>query len=74
VTSRAASWLPGWAVLIALAVLAAALVTQARRSRLRAADPAPGTEAAGGLSPPDIGIPEITTSARDGQEAVTHER
>jgi cytochrome c-type biogenesis protein len=74
VTSRAASWLPGWAVLIALAVLAAALVAQARRSRLCAADPAPGTEAAGGLSPPDTGIPEIITSARDGQEAVTHER
>jgi hypothetical protein len=71
VTSRALSWLPGWAVLAALAALAAALVAQARRSRRRAADPASGTEAAGGPSPLDTGI---TTSARSGQEAVTHER
>jgi cytochrome c-type biogenesis protein len=71
VMSRALSWLPGWAVLAALAALAAALVAQARRSRRRAADPASGTEAAGGLSPLDTGT---TTSARSGQEAVTHER
>jgi len=74
VTGRAFSWLPGWAVLIALAALAAALVAQARRSRQRAADPASGTKAGGGPSPPDTGLPEITTSARGGQEAVTHER
>jgi hypothetical protein len=75
VTSRALSWLPGWAVLLVLAALAAALVTQARRSRRRAADAAAETEAADGPSPPDTGMPEITTtSARAGQEAVTHER
>src|ERR1035437_6629282 len=54
VTPRALSWLPGWAVLVALAV---ALAAQARRSRLRAADPASETEAADGPSPP---VPEIT--------------
>src|SRR5258707_102355 len=37
VTGRALSWLPGWAVLLVLAALAAALVAQARRSRRRAA-------------------------------------
>src|SRR5712691_1532690 len=37
VTSKALSWLPGWAVLAALAVLASALAAQARRSRRRAA-------------------------------------
>src|SRR6266496_3228349 len=75
VTGRALSWLPGWAVLLALAALAAALAWQARRSRLRAADKAAETEAAGGPSPPGTGLPEITTtSARAGQEAVSHER
>ena len=74
VTSRALSWLPGWAVLFAVAALASALVAQARRSRQRAEDPASRTEAGGGPSPPDTGLPEITTSARGGQEAVTHER
>jgi cytochrome c biogenesis protein CcdA len=75
VTGRALSWLPGWAVLAVLAALAAALFWQARRSRLSAADTAAETEASGGPSPPDTGMPEITTtSARAGQEAVTHER
>src|SRR6266496_1319651 len=72
VTVRTLSWLPGWAMLLALA---AALAWQARRSRLRAADKAAETEAAGGPSPPGTGLPEITTtSARAGQEAVSHER
>ena len=75
VTGRALSWLPGWAVLLALAALAAALAAQARRSRLGAADKAAGTEAADGPSPADTGMPEITTtSPRAGQEAVSHER
>ncbi len=75
VTGRALSWLPGWAVLLALAALAVALAAQARRSRLGAAEKAAETEAADGSSPPDAGMPEITTaSARAGQEAVSHER
>lgn len=75
VTGRALSWLPGWAVLAVLAVLAAALVAQARRSRRRAAEPVFEREPAGGPSPPDTGMPEISTAgARAGQEAVTDER
>lgn len=37
VTARALSWLPGWAVLLVLAGLAAALTTLAMRARRRAA-------------------------------------
>jgi cytochrome c-type biogenesis protein len=68
VTARALSWLPGWAVLAVLAVLAAALPWQARRSRRRA-------EEAGDPEAADAGIPEMSTAgARAGQEAVTRER
>jgi cytochrome c biogenesis protein CcdA len=75
VSARVLSWLPGWAVLVALVALAVALVVQARRSRWRAADPVSGTEAADGPSPPDTGMQEISAaSALAGQEAVTHER
>ena len=75
VTGRGLSWLPGWAVLLALAALAAVLAWQARRSRRRTADPASVTETTDGLSSPDGGVPEITTAnARAGQEAVSHER
>jgi cytochrome c-type biogenesis protein len=72
VTGRALSWLPGWAVLLALAALAAALAGQARRSRRRAADRVSGTDTAGAQPPPVPGI--IAASARTGQGAVTHER
>ena len=75
VTARGLSWLPGWAVLLVLAALAAALATQARRGRRRAAYAVSEMEVAGGLSAPDTGLPGITTtSARAGQEAVTHEQ
>ncbi len=75
VTARALSWLPGWAVILILAALAAALAWQARRSRRRARDPALRTRAASGPSPPAAGIPGSTVaSARAGQEAVTHEQ
>jgi hypothetical protein len=75
VTGRALSWLPGWAVLLVLVGLAAALVAQAWWSRRRAAATAAETDAAGAPSPPVPGVSEITTvSARAGQEAGTHER
>jgi len=75
VTARALPWLPGWAVLLGLAALAAALVFQARHGRLRAADKARQTEAADGPGPPGAGMPETTTaSAGSGQEGITHER
>jgi cytochrome c biogenesis protein CcdA len=80
-TGRALSWLPGWAVLLPLAVLAAALVAQARRSRQRAATTAMVTGDPDGPPPPVPGPPEpagssgaITASARAGQEVVIHER
>jgi cytochrome c-type biogenesis protein len=81
VTGRALSWLPGWAVLLALAGLAVALVAQARRPRRRAATAAAVTGDPDGPSPPVPRPPEsaespyvTTASARAGQEAVTHER
>jgi cytochrome c-type biogenesis protein len=75
VLGRGLSWLPGWAVLLALAGLAAALVAQARRSRRRASEAAAVTSAADGPAAQLPEIPPITApSARDGQEAVTHER
>jgi len=75
VTARALSWLPGWAVLLGLAALAAALVLRGGHGRLRAADKARQTDAADGPGPPGTGTPEITTaSAGSGQEAVSHER
>jgi hypothetical protein len=75
VTSKALSWLPGWAVLGVLAVLAGVLAWQARRSRLRAVDPVSEAEAVDGAFPSDTGVAEMNTaSARGGQEAVTHER
>ena len=65
VTGKALSWLPGWAVLLVLTALAAALITQARRSLVRAAARGHETAAASEPSPPDTGIPEtITSSAR----------
>src|SRR5712691_7809589 len=51
VAARALDWLPGWAVILILAGLAAALAWQARRSQLHARDPAMDIDAAGGLSP-----------------------
>lgn len=75
VTGRALSWMPGWAVLIALAALAAALFWQARRGRRRAADTASGMEALDGAGPPGTGMPAIAAaSARAAQEEVSHER
>ncbi len=81
VTSRALSWLPGWAVLAVPSGLAAALAWQARRARRRAGDPAAGAEVAGGPVPPAPLPPEpaesngvTTASALAGQEAISHER
>jgi hypothetical protein len=45
VTARALSWLPGWAVLLVLAGLAAALAALAMRARRRAAGLDPDVEA-----------------------------
>jgi cytochrome c biogenesis protein CcdA len=73
-TARGLSWLPGWAVLLALAALAAALVFQARRSRLRAADRHSESGTAG-QSPPAGQVAETATAgARAGQKGLTHER
>src|SRR6266516_4319103 len=75
VIAWALSWLPGWAVLLGVAALAAALVFQVRHRRLRAADKARQTEAADGPGPPGAGMPEITTaSAGSRKEGITHER
>jgi cytochrome c-type biogenesis protein len=81
VTARELSWLPGWAVLAMLAALVAALTMVARRSRRRAFPVAAVTGDPDGVSAPVPGPPAAaessdvsTTSARAGQEAVTHER
>src|SRR5258708_6660516 len=78
VSSKALSWLPGWAVLLALAGLAAGLAAVARRGRLRRREHAALNEAADGpaaLADEPAAIPENTTaSARGGQEAIPHER
>ncbi len=67
VTARALSWLPGWAVLLVLAGLAAALAGLAVRARRRAADTdsGPGDGRAAGPPSPDAviaEIPEITAA------------
>src|SRR6266568_4254435 len=83
VTARALSWLPGWAVLVTLAALAAGLAWQARHARHRAAArPATGHAAGGAADHPAVAVAgpadaiagqaEAHTGER--QEAVTHER
>jgi cytochrome c biogenesis protein CcdA len=79
VTARALSWLPGWAVLLGLGALAAALAWQARSARLRAArraaaDAEDHAVAAGPPEPGPPGVTASTSSARTLQEVVTHER
>jgi cytochrome c-type biogenesis protein len=73
VTGRALAWLPGWAVLLMLAALAAALAWAARRAWLRHGEPAasapPGED---GTAPGDAGVGADSLGSR--QEAVTHER
>src|SRR6266851_2859845 len=54
VTARALSWLPGWAVLVTLAALAAGLAWQARHARHRAARPATGHAAGGAADHPAV--------------------
>ncbi len=62
VTARALSWLPGWAVLLVLAGLAAALAVLAVRARRRAADTdtGPGDGQAAGPPSPDAVTTQIT--------------
>ena len=73
VTGRALSWLPGWKVLLALAVLAAALAVAASRARLRHGGPAgsvPSTD--------DQPVPRGTEAGADSSgmraETVSRER
>jgi len=64
VTARALHWLPGWAVLLVLAALAAALAWAGARARLRHREPAGDAAAADGRVEPDDGeIPEMTTES-----------
>jgi cytochrome c-type biogenesis protein len=73
VTGRALSWLPGWAVLLLLAVVAAALAWAARRARLRHGEPAASAPAGeDGTAPGDAGAGADSLGSR--REAVTHER
>jgi len=75
VTARALSWLPGWAVLLAVAVLVAVLAWAGRRARLRHRGQSGAVGAAGGLPAADGEIPEIAAeSARSLQEVITDER
>jgi len=74
VTARALSWLPGWAVLLVLAALVAALGWAAARARWRHAAPEAGA-AADGPPGPDGEISDMAAeSVPAGQEAVAHER
>jgi cytochrome c biogenesis protein CcdA len=64
VTAKALSWLPGWAVLLMLAALIAALAWVAARARRRHGEPAAGGAAADGPPEPDDGeIPETTAES-----------
>ncbi len=75
VTVRTLSWLPGWAMLLALAALAAALVWQAGRARRRAGTQAAATEDADHAPLPTAKPAEITAdNLNSRQEAVIHER
>jgi len=71
VTARALSWLPGWAVLLVLAGLAAALAALAVRARRRAADTdtGPGDGHAAGPPSPDAVIAELTDNTTAGVHA-----
>ena len=53
VTAKALSWLPGWAMLLVLAALAAALVWAGARARRRHGDPEVGDVADGPPQPDD---------------------
>jgi cytochrome c biogenesis protein CcdA len=53
VTAKALSWLPGWAMLLVLAALAAALVWAGARARRRHGDPEAGDGADGPPQPDD---------------------
>jgi cytochrome c-type biogenesis protein len=75
VTARALHWLPGWAVLVIVAALAAALGWATARARRRHGEPEVGAAAADGLAEPDGEISEMTAEGvPTGQEAVAHER
>jgi cytochrome c-type biogenesis protein len=79
VTGRALSWLPGWAVLAALAALATVWYRQAQRSHRHTADRISGHDSGSGRAPADgEAQPASSTSdaasASAGQEAVSHER
>jgi cytochrome c biogenesis protein CcdA len=64
VTARALHWLPGWAVLLVLAALVAALVWAGARARWRHGEPdADGEAADDPPEPADGEIPEITTQS-----------
>ena len=74
VTARVLHWLPGWAVLVTVAALAAALAWVATGARRRHREPEAGA-AANGLPGPDGEIPQLAAeSVPAGQEAVAHER
>jgi hypothetical protein len=75
VTARALHWLPGWAVLMVLAALVAALGWAAVRARRRQGEPEVDAAAAAGLPGADGEISQMTAeSVPAGQEAVAHER
>jgi membrane protein implicated in regulation of membrane protease activity len=59
VTAKALHWLPGWAVLLVLAALAAVLAWVAVRARRRHAEPDAGPEAADTAAEADGEIPEM---------------
>jgi cytochrome c-type biogenesis protein len=64
VAAKALSWLPGWAVLLMLAALVAALAWVAARARRRHGEPDAGAAAADGPPKADDGeIPEVTAES-----------
>jgi hypothetical protein len=63
-------WLPGWAVLLVLAGLAAALAALAVRARRRAAGPVPGTEAGIGSDTDEIAAATVPAGRpREGSQS-----
>ena len=72
VTAKALHWLPGWAVLLVLAAVVAALAWVAARARRRHGEPGADDEAADAPAAPDGEIPEMAAESVHFQAGGSH--